>query len=523
MNKFVILALVLLSVSAALAVPQLINYQGQLASPSGTPLDTTVSITFTIYDAFTGGTNLWTETQPSVAVENGLFAVQLGSVTALNDLFTANRWLGIAVGNDTEMLPRQPIVSVAHSYRVGTVDGASGGTISGKLNVGDSNTNTGAFAFVTGQLNSAAGGNSTVTGGANNTANGDFAAVGGGINNHADGGWSSVGGGTSNSATADFAVVSGGGFNTNAAFDGTISGGYGNVITATTDATIGGGYQNTASDQFTTIGGGLSNAASQIYATIGGGTSHVASGVGSTIGGGNDNDALGSYATVGGGNNNSALFQYGTIGGGQDNQTGQWATVPGGFNNYAGGNYSFAAGRNVNDTNVGSFVWGSSSTGSTTSSASNYTVTFRCENGARFYTHASNTTTGVNLPAGGGAWANLCDVNQKNLHDGVNTTEVLQGVASLPLHRWSYKSQDESIQHIGPTAQDFYAAFGLGDNNTTISTLDPDGIALAAIQELAKRLKSLELRLADSEKENSRLRTLLDSHTSNSLSQIKEN
>ena len=486
-----IICLLLISASAVFAVPQLINYQGSLADESGTPLDTTVNITFTIYDAPTGGSNLWAETQSSVAVENGFFAVQLGSVTALNDLFTANRWLGIAVGSDSEMLPRQQIVSVAHSYRVGTVDGASGGTISGKLNVGDSNTNTGAFSFVTGQLNSAAGGNSIVTGGVQNTANGDLATVGGGINNHADAGWSTVSGGTNNHATADFAVVSGGGFNSNAAFDGTISGGYGNIITATTDATIGGGYENTASDQFTTIGGGMSNTASQIYATIGGGTSHVASGVGSTIGGGNDNDALGSYTTVAGGNNNAALFQYGAIGGGQNNQAGQWGTVPGGFNNYAGGNYSFAAGRDVNSTSVGAFVWGSSSTGSPTSPEANYTVTFRCENGARFYTHASNNTTGVNLPAGGGAWANLCDVNEKKLLGGVNTSEVLTKVSSLPLHRWSYKSQDESIQHIGPTAQDFYAAFGLGDNNTTISTLDPDGVLFAAVQELAKQVREL--------------------------------
>ena len=72
------------------------------------------------------------------------------------------------------------------------------------------------------------------------------------------------------------------------------------------------------------------------------------------------------------------------------------------------------------------------------------------------------------------------------------------------MHRWSYKSQDESIQHIGPTAQDFYTAFGLGDNNTTISTLDPDGVALAAIQELTKRLETLE-------RENAELKALVRS------------
>jgi hypothetical protein len=96
-------------------------------------------------------------------------------------------------------------------------------------------------------------------------------------------------------------------------------------------------------------------------------------------------------------------------------------------------------------------------------------------------------------------------------------------VSQLPIKQWSYKSQDASIEHIGPMAQDFWNAFHLGEDCLGISTIDPDGIALAAIQELAKRLASVENRLADSEKENSRLRTLLDSHTSISSQYHKEN
>jgi len=111
-------------------------------------------MTFTIYDALTGGTNLWTETHPVITVTDGLFQVQLGSITTLNDLFSANRWLGITVGNNTEMTPRQQVVSVAHAYRVGTVDGASGGTVTSdvvihdRLNVGSGNSNDGSFALV---------------------------------------------------------------------------------------------------------------------------------------------------------------------------------------------------------------------------------------------------------------------------------------------------------------------------------------------------------------------------------------
>ena len=57
-------------------------------------------------------------------------------------------------------------------------------------------------------------------------------------------------------------------------------------------------------------------------------------------------------------------------------------------------------------------------------------------------------------------------------------------MAGLPLTAWTYKADPEQRRYIGPMAQDFHAAYGLG-NDTTISTLDADGVALAAIQALA--------------------------------------
>jgi len=201
MIKHLILAIMLLSVSAAFAIPQQINYQGQLTDSSGAPLDTTVGITFRIYDAPVGGTNLWTETHPSVTVTDRLFQVQLGSITTLTDLFSANRWLGITVGNNTEMSPRQQVVSVAHAYRVGTVDGASGGmitgdvNITGKANIGTGNTNSGTSAFVTGNVNAASGNFSAIGGGQSHIASGHANVIAGGDNNDASGICATVGGG----------------------------------------------------------------------------------------------------------------------------------------------------------------------------------------------------------------------------------------------------------------------------------------------------------------------------------------
>jgi len=125
--------LFLFASSCLAAVPQLINYQGRLADGSGNPLDTTVAVRFTIYDAEAGGLVIWSETQPSVTVVGGVFNVLLGSVNSISDtVFSGTeRWLGIRIGNDPEISPRSRLVSVGYSHRVSTVDGAKGGTIDG--------------------------------------------------------------------------------------------------------------------------------------------------------------------------------------------------------------------------------------------------------------------------------------------------------------------------------------------------------------------------------------------------------
>jgi len=72
----------------------------------------------------------------------------------------------------------------------------------------------------------------------------------------------------------------------------------------------------------------------------------------------------------------------------------------------------------------------------------------------------------------------------------VEPADVLRRVADLPVATWNYKTQDPSIRHMGPMAQDLYAAFGLGESDTGIDTIDADGIALAAIQGLNKKLEA---------------------------------
>jgi len=114
--------LIVLSASVSLAdVPGLINYQGTVTDEYGAALDTTVAMTFSIYADSSGGTQVWTETQPAVAVGSGIFNVLLGSVSAIEDTVfnEPNRWLGVQVGGDPELTPRQRMASVAYAMRAG--------------------------------------------------------------------------------------------------------------------------------------------------------------------------------------------------------------------------------------------------------------------------------------------------------------------------------------------------------------------------------------------------------------------
>lgn len=103
------------------------------------------------------------------------------------------------------------------------------------------------------------------------------------------------------------------------------------------------------------------------------------------------------------------------------------------------------------------------------------------------------------MPAGGGAWAPLSDRNAKENFRAINTSDILSKVAQLDLSEWNYKTQDDSIRHIGPMAQDMYAAFQLGDDNISISTIDADGVLFAAVQELLRRNVELEARIKNLE------------------------
>lgn len=117
----VFLALLLTISSVYAAIPERINYQGYLTDNSGEPITITVSMTFRIYTVASGGTALWTETQ-SVTPAEGVFSVVLGSTNALFLDYSVNSqyYLGVQIGTDAEMTPRQLITSVGSSHTADT-------------------------------------------------------------------------------------------------------------------------------------------------------------------------------------------------------------------------------------------------------------------------------------------------------------------------------------------------------------------------------------------------------------------
>ena len=94
----------------------------------------------------------------------------------------------------------------------------------------------------------------------------------------------------------------------------------------------------------------------------------------------------------------------------------------------------------------------------------------------------------MRLAAGSGAWASLSDRAAKVAITPLDARDVLRRLVSIPVSRWSYAAQGPGITHIGPMAQDFAAAFGVGEDAQYIDTIDSEGVALAAIQGLHQEL-----------------------------------
>src|SRR5450755_3928657 len=116
------------SASAAATPYDNLTQQGRLLDQTGAPIDgVQLTFTFTLYDALTSGNVLWTENQ-SITPDKGYFSAQLGETTALPAAAfdgTKVLFLGIKIGTDTEMAPRQAVTSVPFALRAREADHAT--------------------------------------------------------------------------------------------------------------------------------------------------------------------------------------------------------------------------------------------------------------------------------------------------------------------------------------------------------------------------------------------------------------
>jgi hypothetical protein len=184
-----------------------------------------------------------------------------------------------------------------------------------------------------------------------------------------------------------------------------------------------------------------------------------------------------------------------------------------GLQNSASGQFSVAIGKNARTANrQGAVVIGdacaSFSSDSVYATANNQIAMRGC-GGIRMFTN-QGLTAGVELAAGGSGWSAVSDRNRKENFLSLEGEDVLARLRRVPVTTWNYISQDRSIRHMGPMAQDFYAAFGLGENELMINSVDMDGVNLAAIHALTARTDALQAENATLRQENADLRARVE-------------
>jgi hypothetical protein len=180
-----------------------------------------------------------------------------------------------------------------------------------------------------------------------------------------------------------------------------------------------------------------------------------------------------------------------------------------GLQNSASGQFSVAIGKNARTANrQGSLVFGdacaSFSSDSVYATANNQIVMRGC-GGVKVFTN-QGLTAGVELAAGGSGWSAVSDRNRKENFLGLDGEDILARLRSVPVTTWNYRTQDHSIRHMGPMAQDLHAAFGLGESNLMINSIDIDGINMAGVQAVAARTDDLRQQVQALTTENASLR-----------------
>jgi hypothetical protein len=374
--------------------------------------------------------------------------------------------------------------------------------------------------------------------------------------------WTVVAGGVGNRATDDGAAVVGGGFNVASGMGSFIGGGSICCETGQTTAypnhasgrgsAITGGYENTTSGPATFVGGGYLNTASGSYASaVLGGYSNTASGQYASVLGGDLNLASGdvsvalgeSAATQSAGgtvHHHTFVYSDGSSGTFRSRNSKEFDVLATGGMRFATGATVSGGGDAVPDRYVD--ILPASGTGIMSFEGSNNVkivlddtdsqknigvqpnvVYYRTNGTTAWYLNGTGSGTELDPGTGGQVLATLTNIattttvtgtfraqaftatsdrNQKTGFETLNAKAILAKVAQLPVMLWSYKNESgRGIRHIGPVAQDFSRLFNVGYDDKSITTVDADGVALAAIQGLKQELDDKNAKIERLERE----------------------
>ena len=115
-----------------------------------------------------------------------------------------------------------------------------------------------------------------------------------------------------------------------------------------------------------------------------------------------------------------------------------------------------------------------------------------------------------------GVWVNASSSKTKKTDfAAVDAKDILRRVADLPITTWRFTEGEGNVRHIGPMAEDFWAAFSVGYGDHTIADLDARGVALAAIQGLHQVVQDKDARIASLEKTVAELKRIVESLATN--------
>ena len=215
---------------------------------------------------------------------------------------------------------------------------------------------------------------------------------------------------------------------------------------------------------------------------------HSVSGFSSVVLGGDTHRVMADGSAVAGGADNEVSSHYGTVLGGAEHRvSGLGGVVVGGYSNHAKGADSTVAGGARNRAEAGAVALGRDahagsngfmfSDGHHIISGGTSEFAVAASGGIHFIT--SDLGVGACLSPFGGGWSHVSDRDTKHAFHSVDHFLIWQKIASFPTQTWRYKG--EKSRHMGPMAQWFYGAFGLGSSETQIAAVDADGVALSGV------------------------------------------